>query len=93
MVHSIYILIVKIALSSGLLGPQVAVPPYFNPAVASGHLFHHYMLGPPQSMMSPYGTPYAVYPHGGVYAHPGVTLVSILSECYNSLNVIEEINI
>ncbi|GAA0175754.1 hypothetical protein LIER_28868 [Lithospermum erythrorhizon] len=57
-------------------GPQVAVPPYFNPAVASGHPLHHYMWGPPQSMMSPYGTPYAVYPHGGVYAHPGVTLAN-----------------
>ena len=31
-------------------------------------------------MMPPYGAPYAaIYPHGGVYAHPGVPLVSIHS--------------
>lgn len=57
-------------------GPRVAVPPYFNPAVASGHPPHPYMWGPPQSMMTPYGAPYAVYPHGGVYAHPGLPLAN-----------------
>ncbi|KAL3536742.1 hypothetical protein ACH5RR_000108 [Cinchona calisaya] len=58
-------------------GPRVAVPPYFNSAVASGHPPHPYMWGPAQPMMSPYGTPYAaIYPHGGVYAHPGVPLGS-----------------
>jgi len=56
-------------------GPRVAVPPYFNSAVASGHAPHPYMWGPPQHMMPPYGPPYAaVYAHGGVYAHPGVPL-------------------
>ncbi|XP_071937334.1 common plant regulatory factor 1-like isoform X5 [Coffea arabica] len=58
-------------------GPRVAVPPYFNSAVASGHPPHPYMWGPAQPMMSPYGTPYAaIYPHAGVYAHPGVPLGS-----------------
>ncbi|KAA8516134.1 hypothetical protein F0562_019313 [Nyssa sinensis] len=56
-------------------GPRVAVPPYFNSAVASGHAPHPYMWGPPQAMMPPYGAPYAaIYAHGGVYAHPGVSL-------------------
>ncbi|KAI8032742.1 Common plant regulatory factor 1 [Camellia lanceoleosa] len=58
-------------------GTRVAVPPYFNSAVASGHAPHPYMWGPPQHMMPPYGPPYAaIYAHGGVYAHPGVTLVN-----------------
>ncbi|XP_022980083.1 common plant regulatory factor 1-like isoform X4 [Cucurbita maxima] len=49
-------------------GPRVAVPPYYNSAVASGHAPHPYMWGPPQ-MIPPYGTPYAaIYSHGGVYA-------------------------
>ncbi|KAL0665730.1 hypothetical protein Bca4012_028434 [Brassica carinata] len=55
-------------------GPRVAIPPYYNSAMAaaSGHPPPPYMWNP-QHMMSPYGTPYAaVYPHGGgVYAHPG----------------------
>ncbi|CAN6822860.1 unnamed protein product [Brassica oleracea] len=55
-------------------GPRVAMPPYYNSAMAaaSGHPPPPYMWNP-QHMMSPYGTPYAaVYPHGGgVYAHPG----------------------
>ncbi|XP_019418061.1 PREDICTED: G-box-binding factor 3-like isoform X1 [Lupinus angustifolius] len=56
-------------------GPRVAVPPYYNSAVASGHTPHPYMWGPPQPMMPPYGPPYAaMYPHGGVYAHPGVPI-------------------
>uniref|UniRef100_A0A5B7A442 Putative transcriptional activator TAF-1-like isoform X2 n=1 Tax=Davidia involucrata TaxID=16924 RepID=A0A5B7A442_DAVIN len=58
-------------------GHRVAVPPYFNSAVASGNAPHPYMWGPPQAMMPPYGAPYAaIYAHGGVYAHPGVPLVS-----------------
>ncbi|GMP61239.1 hypothetical protein CsSME_00023778 [Camellia sinensis var. sinensis] len=57
-------------------GARVAVPPYFNSAVASGHAPHPYMWGPPQHMMPPYGPPYAaIYAHGGVYAHPGVLLL------------------
>ncbi|XP_004494783.1 common plant regulatory factor 1 isoform X2 [Cicer arietinum] len=53
-------------------GPRVAMPPYYNSPVASGHTPHPYMWGP-QPMMPPYGHPYtAIYPHGGVYAHPGV---------------------
>ncbi|KAL5572043.1 hypothetical protein UlMin_021640 [Ulmus minor] len=56
-------------------GPRVAMPPYYNSAVASGHAPHPYMWGPPQPMMPPYGAPYAaIYSHGGVYAHPGVPL-------------------
>uniref|UniRef100_A0A5B7C036 Putative common plant regulatory factor 1 n=2 Tax=Davidia involucrata TaxID=16924 RepID=A0A5B7C036_DAVIN len=58
-------------------GHRVAVPPYFNSAVASGNAPHPYMWGPPQAMMPPYGAPYAaIYAHGGVYAHPGVPLGS-----------------
>ncbi|GAB4844555.1 Common plant regulatory factor, variant 2 [Ancistrocladus abbreviatus] len=57
-------------------GPRVALPPYFNSAVASGHP-PPYMWGPPQPMMPPYGAPYAaIYPHGGVYAHPAVPLAT-----------------
>ncbi|XP_062155075.1 common plant regulatory factor 1 isoform X2 [Alnus glutinosa] len=58
-------------------GPRVALPPYYNSTVGSGHAPHPYMWGPAQPMMPPYGTPYAaIYPHGGVYAHPGVPLGS-----------------
>lgn len=57
-------------------GPRVAVPTYFNSAVAPGHTPHPYMWGP-QPMIPPYGTPYAaIYAHGGVYAHPGVPIGS-----------------
>ncbi|KAF8104701.1 hypothetical protein N665_0170s0074 [Sinapis alba] len=59
-------------------GPRVAMPPYYNSAMAaSGHPPHPYMWNP-QHMMSPYGTPYAaVYPPGGgVYAHPGFPMGS-----------------
>ncbi|KAF9617744.1 hypothetical protein IFM89_038506 [Coptis chinensis] len=54
-------------------GPGVNLPPpYFNSAVTSGHPPPHpYMWGTPQHLMPPYGTPYAaMYPPGGVYAHP-----------------------
>ncbi|KAJ9171468.1 hypothetical protein P3X46_014835 [Hevea brasiliensis] len=58
-------------------GPRVALPPYYNSAMASGHAPHPYMWGPPQPMMPPYGAPYAaVYSHGGVYAHPAVPIGS-----------------
>ncbi|KAL3622198.1 Disordered region downstream of MFMR [Castilleja foliolosa] len=58
-------------------GPRFAVPPYMNSAVASPHAPPPYMWAPPQSMMPPYGAPYAAfYAHGGVYAHPGVPLAS-----------------
>ncbi|PSS11671.1 Common plant regulatory factor 1 like [Actinidia chinensis var. chinensis] len=58
-------------------GPRVAVPPYFNSAVAPGHAPHPYMWGPPQPMMPPYVAPYAaIYAHGGVYAHPGVPVAT-----------------
>ncbi|KAG2295884.1 hypothetical protein Bca52824_042553 [Brassica carinata] len=53
-------------------GPNVAMPPYYNSAMAaSGHpppyMWNH------QHMMSPYGTPYH---GGGVYAHPGIPMGS-----------------
>lgn len=54
-------------------GPRMTVPPYFNPAVASGHAPPPYMWAPPQHMMPPYA---AFYPHGGVYAHPAVHLAN-----------------
>lgn len=58
-------------------GPRVALPTYYNSAVASGHAPHPYMWGPPQPMMPPYGPPYAaIYSHGSIYAHPGVPLGS-----------------
>ncbi|KAK4600280.1 hypothetical protein RGQ29_010090 [Quercus rubra] len=58
-------------------GPRVTIPPYYNSPMASGHPPHPYMWGPTQPMMPPYGAPYAaIYPHGGVYAHPGVPLGS-----------------
>ncbi|KAK9076378.1 hypothetical protein SSX86_004712 [Deinandra increscens subsp. villosa] len=53
-------------------GPRMAVPPYYNSAVASGHAPPPYMWGPPQHMMPPYA---AMYPHG-VYPHPGVPIAS-----------------
>ncbi|KAK4339355.1 hypothetical protein RND71_040817 [Anisodus tanguticus] len=57
-------------------GPRVAVPAYFNSAVAPGHTPHSYMWGP-QPMVPPYGAPYAaIYAHGGMYAHPGVPIGS-----------------
>lgn len=57
-------------------GPRMAVPPYFNSAVAPGHPPPPYMWAPPQHMMPPYA---AMYPHGGVYPHPGVPLPSPMS--------------
>ncbi|XP_030547997.1 common plant regulatory factor 1 isoform X2 [Rhodamnia argentea] len=56
-------------------GPRVALPPYYNSAVSSGHGPHPYMWGPPQPMMPPYGPPYAaIYSHGGVYGHPAIPI-------------------
>ncbi|XP_022898025.1 common plant regulatory factor 1-like isoform X2 [Olea europaea var. sylvestris] len=56
-------------------GPRLAVPPYFNSAVAGGHAQPMYIWGLPQSMMPPYGAPYAAfYANGGIYARPGVPL-------------------
>ncbi|KAJ0758773.1 putative transcription factor bZIP family [Helianthus annuus] len=57
-------------------GPRMAVPPYFNSAVASGHAAPPYMWGPPQHMMPPYA---AMFPHGGVYPHPGVPIATPMS--------------
>ncbi|XP_062090589.1 common plant regulatory factor 1-like [Humulus lupulus] len=54
-------------------GPRVALPPYYNSAVASGHAPHPYLWGPPQPIMPPFGTPYAaIYSHGNVYPHHGL---------------------
>ncbi|KAL1370787.1 hypothetical protein AAHE18_01G085100 [Arachis hypogaea] len=52
-------------------GPRVAIPPYYNPAVASGHTPHPYMWGPPQPMMPPYA---ALYSPGGIYTHPAIPI-------------------
>ncbi|CAI9781529.1 unnamed protein product [Fraxinus pennsylvanica] len=64
------------ATTQAYYGHRFAVPPYFNSAVAAGHTPPMYMMGlPPQSMLPPYGAPYAAfYAHGGVYTHPGVHL-------------------
>ncbi|KZV21873.1 transcriptional activator TAF-1 [Dorcoceras hygrometricum] len=54
-------------------GPRLAVPPYINSLATSHTPPPPYMWAPPQSMIPPYGAPYAAfYAHGGVYAHPGV---------------------
>ncbi|KAG0457679.1 hypothetical protein HPP92_022836 [Vanilla planifolia] len=57
-------------------GPGVPIPsPYFGTAVAPGHTPHPYLWNPQlsQSMISPFGGPYAaIYPHG-VYSHPPAT--------------------
>ncbi|KAI8024969.1 Common plant regulatory factor 1 [Camellia lanceoleosa] len=58
-------------------GARVVVPPYFNSAVASGHAPHPYMSGPPQYDATLRAFYAAIYAHGGVYAHPGVTLAAI----------------
>ncbi|XP_076919006.1 common plant regulatory factor 1-like [Bidens hawaiensis] len=52
-------------------GPRMPVPPYFSSPVAPGHAPPPYMWGPMPHMMPPYA---AMYPHGGVYGHPGVTV-------------------
>nr|XP_034904858.1 G-box-binding factor 3-like isoform X10 [Populus alba] len=58
-------------------GSRVALPPYYNSGVASGHAPHPYMWGPPQPMMATYGAPYAaIYSHGGVYAHPAAVPIA-----------------
>ncbi|XP_028770409.1 common plant regulatory factor 1 isoform X2 [Neltuma alba] len=55
-------------------GPRVSMPPYYNPAVSSGHP-HPYMWPPQPMMPPPYGTPYAaIYSHGGVYPHPSIPI-------------------
>lgn len=57
-------------------GAGAIPPPYFNPAVASGHAAHPYMWAPPQ-MIPPYGSPYAaIYPHAGIYGHSATPVVT-----------------
>ncbi|URE11425.1 Common plant regulatory factor, partial [Musa troglodytarum] len=57
-------------------GAGMMPPPYFSTAVAPSHAPHPYMWGP-QPLVPPFGSPYtAIYPHGGVYAHPSVPLGS-----------------
>ncbi|KNA25303.1 hypothetical protein SOVF_007860 isoform B [Spinacia oleracea] len=55
-------------------GSGALPPPYYNPAAASGHAVQPYMWPPPQ-MMAPYGTPYAMYPHGGMYGPSAAPVV------------------
>ncbi|KAI3449241.1 hypothetical protein Pfo_005906 [Paulownia fortunei] len=63
------------AMMQAYYGPRLAVPPYLNSAVASPHAPPPYMWAPPQSMIPPYGAPYAAfYAHGGVYGHPGIPI-------------------
>ncbi|XP_050367882.1 G-box-binding factor 1 isoform X2 [Argentina anserina] len=55
-------------------GAGAAPPPFFASSVASPAP-HPYMWGAQHPMMPPYGTPVpypAMYPPGGVYAHPGM---------------------
>uniref|UniRef100_A0A7N0R8A4 BZIP domain-containing protein n=1 Tax=Kalanchoe fedtschenkoi TaxID=63787 RepID=A0A7N0R8A4_KALFE len=58
-------------------GPRIPLPQYYNSAYPAGHPPHPFMWGPPQAMMPSFSAPYAaIYPQGGVYAHPGVPLGS-----------------
>ncbi|ONH96762.1 hypothetical protein PRUPE_7G150700 [Prunus persica] len=55
-------------------GPGATPPPFFASTVASPTP-HPYMWGAQHPMMPPYGTPVpypAMYPPGGVYAHPSM---------------------
>lgn len=61
------------AMMQAYYGPQFAVPPYLNSAVATPHTPPPYMWVPPQYMTPQYGASYPVfYAHEGVYGHPGV---------------------
>ncbi|XP_057979027.1 common plant regulatory factor 1 isoform X2 [Malania oleifera] len=60
-------------------GARVALPPYYNSSVASGHAPHPYVWGPPQPMMPSYGAPYAALYSHGIYPHPAVPLVATTS--------------
>ncbi|XP_057805772.1 common plant regulatory factor 1-like isoform X2 [Salvia miltiorrhiza] len=63
------------AMMQAYYGPQFAVPPYLNSAVASPHIPTPYMwMVPPQYMVPPYGASYpGYYSHEGAYGHPGVS--------------------
>ncbi|ERN15534.1 hypothetical protein AMTR_s00048p00108400 [Amborella trichopoda] len=55
--------------------PPIPPPGFFHSSVASSPQAHPYMWGP-QHIIPPYGTPphpyVAMYPHGGLYAHPSM---------------------
>lgn len=56
-------------------GAGATPPPFFAPTVASPTP-HPYLWGSQHPLMPPYGTPVpypALYPPGGVYAHPNMT--------------------
>lgn len=55
-------------------GPGATPPPFFAPSVASPTP-HPYLWGSQHPLIPPYGTPVpysALYPPGGVYAHPNL---------------------
>ncbi|XP_040999589.1 G-box-binding factor 1-like isoform X2 [Juglans microcarpa x Juglans regia] len=57
-------------------GPGATPPPFFASTVASPTP-HPYMWGGQHPLIPPYGTPVpypALYPPGGVYAHPNMTM-------------------
>ncbi|KAB1214602.1 G-box-binding factor 1 [Morella rubra] len=57
-------------------GPGATPPPFFASTVASPTP-HPYLWGSQHHLMPPYGTPVpypALYPPGGVYAHPNMTM-------------------
>ncbi|XP_031743232.1 G-box-binding factor 1 isoform X2 [Cucumis sativus] len=57
-------------------GAGATPPPFFASTVASPTP-HPYLWGGQHPLMSPYGTPVpypAIYPPGGVYAHPNITV-------------------
>lgn len=65
-------------------GPGATPPPpaFFASTVGSAPTPHPYMWGG-QPLMPPYGTPLpypAMYPHGGIYAHPSMPPVISSSE-------------
>ncbi|KAL8554190.1 hypothetical protein ACS0TY_002412 [Phlomoides rotata] len=62
------------AMMQPYFGPRFAVPPYLNSVVAP-QTPPPYMWVPPQSMIHPYGVPYAAYyAPGAIYGHPGVAM-------------------
>ncbi|KAJ4966813.1 hypothetical protein NE237_018662 [Protea cynaroides] len=62
----------------GYYGPGATPPPFFTSPVSSSPTPHPYLWGS-QHLITPYGTPLpypALYPHGGLYAHPNIPMQS-----------------
>ncbi|KAK4771910.1 hypothetical protein SAY86_013685 [Trapa natans] len=62
-------------------------PPFFTSTVASPTP-HPYLWGNQHPMIPPYGTPVpytAIYPHGGVYAHPNMAMTPVSAPTTNTV--------